>query len=184
MKHFSLDSTNLSDESILRLSLDHPRMFEVLVDRYKDLFYRIAQHVIHSKEDAEDIVQDAFIKIYRSAHQLRNDPESSFKKWASAIVFRTALTKWRKNKKIWGTQEYLDVMDYATEGNDDFTSRLHTKIIVREALSKLPPDLREMIDLHYLRDLPYEAIALKKGLTIGAIKMRLFRARNLLKKNL
>lgn len=178
------DFTNLSDESVLRLATDHPSVFEVLVDRYQGLFYRIAHKVLHSKEDAEDVVQEAFIKMYRAAHQLRNDPESSFKKWASAIVFRVALTKWRKNKKTWGTQEYLDVLDYAAEGNEEPTSRLDAKIAVQDAVAKLPPDLREIIELHYLRDLPYEEISYQKGLTIGSIKMRLFRARNLLKQYL
>lgn len=181
MNDFSRDVTNLSDESLLRLSTDHPRIFEVLVDRYQSVFHRIAYHVLHSKEDAEDTVQEAFIKMYRAAHQFRNDPESSFKKWASAIVFRAALTKWRKNKKAWGTQEYTDVLDYAAHGNENPTYRLDTKIAVQGAVAKLPPDLQEMIELHYLRDLPYEEIARQKGLTIGSIKMRLFRARNLLK---
>lgn len=181
MQNFSNDLTNLSDESVLRLATDHPSVFEVLVDRYQGLFYHIAHKVLHSKEDAEDVVQEAFIKMYRAAHQLRNDPESSFKKWASAIVFRVALTKWRKNKKTWGTGEYFDILDYAAEGNEDPTGRLDTKIAVQDAVAKLPPDLREMIELHYLRDLPYEEIAHQKGLTIGSIKMRLFRARNLLK---
>lgn len=181
MQNFPQDLTNLSDESVLRLSTDHPSVFEVLVDRYQTFFYHIAHKVLHSKEDAEDVVQEAFIKMYRAAHQLRNDPESSFKKWASAIVFRAALTKWRKNKKTWGTQEYFDILDYAAEGNEDPTGRLNTKIAVQQAVAKLPPDLREIIELHYLSDLPYEKIAYQKGLTIGSIKMRLFRARNLLK---
>ena len=181
MKDFPKDIANLSDESVLRLSTDHPSVFEVLVDRYQGLFYRIAHNVLHSKEDAEDVVQEAFVKMYRAAHQLRNDQNSSFKKWASAIVFRVALTKWRKNKKTWGTQEYFDILDYAAEGNENPTDRLDAKIAVQEAIAKLPHDLREMIELHYLRDLPYEEIAQQKGLTIGSIKMRLFRARNLLK---
>jgi RNA polymerase sigma-70 factor (ECF subfamily) len=180
MKELPTDISSLSDESLLCFATDHPQVFELLVDRYHGLFYRIAHNVLHSKEDAEDTVQEAFVKIYRAAHQLRKDKDSSFKKWASAIVFRTALTKWRKLKKTWGTQEYLDTYAYDSD-QGSFTGNLDTKIMVKEAVAALPPDLREMIELHYLKDLSYEDISSRKGLTIGTIKMRLFRARNVLK---
>jgi RNA polymerase sigma-70 factor, ECF subfamily len=174
------DISTLNDEALLCFATDHPQVFEVLVDRYHGLFYRIAHNVLHSKEETEDVLQEAFVKIYRAAHQLRKDPDSSFKKWASAIVFRTALTKWRKLKKSWGTKEYLDTMAYDSD-QGSFTRNIDTNLMVKEAVAALPPDLREVIELHYLQDLSYEDISSKKGLTIGSIKMRLFRARNLLK---
>lgn len=183
MEPLPQDILSLSDESLLSFATDHPQVFEVLVDRYHGLFFRIAHNVLHSREDAEDTVQEAFVKIYRAAHQLRKDQNSTFKKWASAIVFRTALTKWRKNKKTWGTQEYLD--NYAYDSDQaSFTRNLDTRIMVQEAVAALPPDLRDVVELHYLQDLSYEDISSRKGLTIGAIKMRLFRARNALKQYL
>ena len=75
-----LENTTLPDEEILRLSLEDPSYFSVLVDKYQAAFLRKCLGIVHSKEEAEDIVQEAFVKIYRYADRFTKQEGIEFKK--------------------------------------------------------------------------------------------------------
>lgn len=172
-----------ADEALLVASQECPDLFEVLVDRYQKPFLRLAFKILNSREEAEDIVQEAFLKIYRSYSQLRRVEGSKFKSWAYKIVFNTALTHYRKAKKRVGGTQYLDTFLYDALKGKDIESEIYSRILVKEVLDTMPRDMRELIEMHYLEELSYEEIAARKNLTIPALKMRLFRARELFRKN-
>ena len=165
------------DEVLLAASLEYPDLFAVLVDRYQAAFLRFASRILNSKEESEDIVQEAFLKIYRHADQLQEGQNSKFKSWAYKIVFNTALTKYRALKKRAGEVTYLDTFLYETLGSKEFQENLDAEIMVKEILAKMPSDFRELLEMHYLKGLSYEQISKEKQITIPALKMRLFRAR-------
>ena len=167
------------DEALLALSQESPHFFAILVERYQPAFLRFAGRILNSKEDAEEVVQEAFLKIYRHADQLREGPGSKFKSWAYKIVFNTALTRYRNLKKRMGEVTYLDTFLYDTLGSEDFQDDLDAGILVKETLAKMPSDFRELLELHYLEGLSYAQISEKKQITLPALKMRLFRAREL-----
>ncbi|HBT81209.1 hypothetical protein A2757_01915 [Candidatus Giovannonibacteria bacterium RIFCSPHIGHO2_01_FULL_48_47] len=167
------------DEALLVASQEYPDLFSILVDRYQAAFLRFAGRILNSKEEAEDVVQEAFLKIYRHADQLQEGPNSKFKSWAYKIVFNTALTRYRNLKKRMGQVTYLDTFLYETLGSKDFQDNLDAEIFVKEILAKMPNDFRELLELHYLEGLSYDQISEKKNITIPALKMRLFRAREL-----
>lgn len=167
------------DEALLVASQEYPDLFSILVDRYQAAFLRFAGRILNSKEEAEDVVQEAFLKIYRHADQLQEGPNSKFKSWAYKIVFNTALTRYRSLKKRIGQVTYLDTFLYETLGSKDFQEDLDAEIFVKEILAKMPNDFRELLELHYLQGLSYDQISEKKNITIPALKMRLFRAREL-----
>ncbi len=172
-----------TDEALLVASQEYPDLFGVLVERYQKPFLRLAFKVLNSREEAEDIVQEAFLKMYRNYSQLRQVEGSKFKSWAYKIVFNTALTHYRKAKKRMGETEYLDTFLYDVLKGKDVESEIYSRILVKEVLDTMPGDMRELIEMHYLEELSYEEIAAKKNLTIPALKMRLFRARELFRKN-
>ena len=172
-----------TDEALLVASQEYPDLFGVLVERYQKPFLRLAFKVLNSREEAEDIVQEAFLKMYRNYSQLRQVEGSKFKSWAYKIVFNTALTHYRKAKKRMGETEYLDTLLYDVLKGKDVESEIYSRILVKEVLDTMPGDMRELIEMHYLEELSYEEIAAKKNLTIPALKMRLFRARELFRKN-
>lgn len=177
------DPEALQDEELLRVSLENPNFFSLLVDRYQDAFFRAAMRVVQQKEEAEDIVQEAFTKIYMNAPKFQKQEGASFKSWGYKIVLNTAFTHYRKLQKY---------RDHGVEFEDPFmvehviTSTADTipisKHVVAEALKELPDDLRAILAAHYLEDLPYKEIAQRNKTTISAIKMKLFRARQALKK--
>lgn len=167
-----------SDEAILLASQENPDLFAVLVERYQRSFLRLAERILNSKEESEDTVQEAFLKMYRFAGQLRQAADSKFKSWAYKIVFNTALTHYRSAKKRAGTVEYLDTFLYESlQDENDEREEFDSKILVKGIFEKMPLEFRELLELHYLEGLSYAQISERKNITIPALKMRLFRAR-------
>ena len=72
---------------------------------------------------------------------------------------------------------YLDTFLYETLGSKEFQENLDAEIMVKEILAKMPEDFRELLEMHYLKGLSYEQISKEKQITVPALKMRLFRAR-------
>lgn len=173
----------LQDEELLRDSLKNPQLFSFIVDRYQEAFLRAALRVVRSKEEAEDIVQEAFTKIYMNAPKFQKQEGASFKSWGYKIVLNTAFTHYRKMQKHKDNGvEFEDPMlveqVLAIAANETPLS----KHIVAEAMEELPQDLRTILTTHYLEDRPYKEIAKKNKTTVSAIKMKLFRARQAFKK--
>lgn len=174
------------DEAILTASLKNPNLFGVLVDRYQDAFMRSAQRVVKTREDAEDIVQEAFTKIYKNAKKFKKQEGIEFKSWAYKVLVNTSFTFYQKIKKkqavsmeFFETYKY-DIMD--EKGN--IKTDLETKEIINKVLLELPDELKRIVEMHYLKDLSYETISKQEKLSIPAIKMRLFRGRKLMQKTL
>jgi RNA polymerase sigma-70 factor (ECF subfamily) len=173
---------NQKDEEILLQSLANPRLFEKLVAKYQDSFLRTAQRVLNSREEAEDAVQDAFVKIYFNAGKFKKQEGVEFKSWAFKILFNTALTRYRRQKKFRTEAEYNDaILSVQDAGSDlDFKKR-EERDLIESVFMQMPEDLGLILRRHYLEDMPYAEISSSTGMTVGAIKMKLFRARKLFK---
>src|SRR3990167_5895431 len=102
------DLNKIPDDEILRKSIDNPSFFGILVDRYQPAFVGKARNIVRSQEEAEDIAQEAFTKIYLNAGKFEKLPGIEFKSWAWRILVNTALTHYRKIKKSFGDVGYLD----------------------------------------------------------------------------
>ncbi len=172
----------MKDEEILIQSLAKPRLFEKLVEKYQDSFLRTAQRVLNSREEAEDAVQDAFVKIYLNAKKFKKQEGVEFKSWAFKILFNTALTRYRRQKKFRTEAEYNDeLLSVQDAGSDiDFKKR-EERNLIESVFVQMPEDLSLILKRHYLEDAPYAEISSSTSMTIGAIKMKLFRARKLFK---
>lgn len=174
----------IADEVLLLSSLEDPRLFEALVSRYQSAFLRAAQRVVSRREDAEDIVQEAFLKIYRYAGSFQKRADIEFKSWAYKIVLNTAFTHYQRLKRR-GLRELGDgaeVLLHVPESGKGIQEALELKHVVERALQDLPPDLSRILTKHYLEDKAYETIAAEEGSTIAAVKMKLYRARAAVKK--
>lgn len=90
---------NLSDEEILTRSKREPWIFAVLLERYQDAFLRKAKNIIHNEEDAEEIVQDTFTKIYMHSDSYEPKEGAKFSSWAYRILMNTAFTRYQKRTK-------------------------------------------------------------------------------------
>lgn len=174
----------LSDEQILSHSVKHPHLFEVLLDRYQDAFLRKARGVLGSREDAEDIVQEAFAKIYLNAHRFKVQEGASFKSWAYKILLNTSFTKYQKLRRERNTRIMIDPEVY--ESFRDSESRQFEKQEVSEyiisILARIPDHLSRALYLYIIEGRPQEEIAQIEDISVGAVKTRVHRAKKAFRK--
>ena len=178
----------IPDEIILETSQERPDLFSMLVDLYEPPFLRLALRVVRDRTEAEDVVQEAFVKMYRYAKRFKKEEGRKFSSWAYKIVLNTAITHYHKVRK----REWL-LPDPALSGIDPTAGEARvqfkeaalnreTEEVVRSVLEVMPDDLGALLKSYYLEDKSYKTIAASEGMSIGALKMKLFRARKLFKK--
>ena len=171
-----------SDEEVLRLSKSEPEAFAVLVDRYENALLRKARSILRSKEDAEEVVQDAFTRIYLYADRYKAQEGASFSSWAYTILTRLAFTRYRKLAKKRAVYVPLDPEVYErTPDTDHFLEDLTIRDEVLAALAKLPEQAARVLTLQFIEGKTQEEIANETGSTVPAVKTRVHRAKKLFK---
>lgn len=174
---------DMSDEEILALSTKHPHLFEFIIDRYEAALLRKAKAILYNDEEAEDMVQEAFTKIYINAGKFKVQDGASFKSWAYRILINTCFTRYQKIKREKGARTSMDPEVFESLG--DFKSRDFEKQEVSEyvfsVLSKIPEHLSRVLVLHVLEGRPQEEVAKIEGVSVGAVKTRVHRAKKAFK---
>lgn len=178
-----------TDEEILEKSLMNPRLFEELVNRYEEAFVRKALYILKDREAAADAVQDAFVKMYRHAARFTPEPGAGFKSWAYRILVNTCFTAYKKRKN-----EGVFLADLEPEFQElvadravaEERERELNRDEVRSFLAKLPEGLSRPMRLHFLEGKPHADVAAIMGISEGAVRARVHRAkvelRNLIEK--
>lgn len=170
------------DEEILIQSLDDPSLFGVLVEKYQRPFLRLAYGVVRQREEAEDIVQEAFCDMYRNATSFRKQEGATFKSWAYRVVLNKAISHYRKLKKERERFTALEPAHYENLGEEErLSEELDKKITVERLLGRLPADLQRIVKAYYVDDKPYAVIAKEESISLSTLKMRLFRAKRMLR---
>ena len=180
----SEEADQRKDEEILRASLQEPALFQILMEKYQDPLMRAAWRVVRNKEEAEDVVQEAFVKMYKNADKFEKFAGIEFKSWAYKVTINTAITHYRKLRR--GEFMTDDPSIYQELPEEQFDAKLHftvdAKAIVGEVLQKMPSHLRIVLERYYFEDKSYQSIAEEEQISIPTLKMRLFRAKRLFKK--
>jgi RNA polymerase sigma-70 factor (ECF subfamily) len=174
-----------SDGEVLEASRKIPEAFGLLVDRHEAAFLRRAEHILRSREDAQEVVQDTFTRIYLYADKYQAQEGAQFTSWAYTILTRLCFTRYQKLKKERGRM--LDMEPETFERLPDTEEFLHDLSIKNEvlgALSKLPESFSRVLTLQFLEGKTQEEIAAMEDLSVPAVKTRVFRAKKLLKKEL
>jgi len=182
----------LDDRSLVGRILGGERdLFTVLMSRYEKRIINYVYRITHRYEEAHDLAQEIFVKVYLALD--RYDPKYQFSTWLFRIAQNSAIDALRKKsiaevplarpaeeESNGKEREFADggVSPYRALKNKQLSSAID------EAVGKLPPDYRELIQLRHFAELSYEEIASMKKLPLGTVKNKLFRARNLLKEAL
>jgi len=166
--------------------------FEELVRRYDRNVFRIAQHITHNREDAEDVVQDAFLKAYSNLDQFQG--QSKFYTWLVRIAVNEALMKLRRIKP--GRTVSLDedvktdedslpreVADWSPNPEQQY-NQAELRDILTRTIQGLPMSFRTVFVLRDVEGLSTEETAEALDLSIPAVKSRLLRARLQLRERL
>jgi RNA polymerase sigma factor (sigma-70 family) len=167
-----------SDEEILSLSLSYPSQFSILVEKYEDAFMRKALRILHAQEEAEDAVQEAFTKIYMYAPRFKTVEGASFSSWGYKILINTCLTKYQKKKKESGVRADLDPEFYEMlpDGVDTKGER-ELRDEIASVLVRMPESFATALTKHFIDGKPHEEAAREEGVSEGAIKTRVHRAK-------
>ena len=157
--------------------------YAFLVNKYKDMVYSIAIKILRDADDANDIAQDCFIKAYQQIHKFEG--KSKFSTWLYTIVYRTSVTKLKENKVETVTMgdEISEISDHLPGQFEQLQAR-QVKQYVQAAIQKLPQIDALLITLYYINDLPVKEIEEITGLSKPNIKIKLYRARKVLEKDL
>src|SRR6201988_2287983 len=166
--------------------------YEKLVRQYDRQVFRIEQHITQNREDAQDVVQDAFLKAYEKLDQFQGN--SKFYTWLVRIAVNEALMRLRKRRtgKMVSIDEDIeteegsvprDLADWAPDPEQNY-SQSELADILRKTIQGLPPGFRIVFVLRDVEGLSTEETAESLGLSIPAVKSRLLRARLQLRERL
>lgn len=162
--------------------------FEELIRGYKKISYNIALRVLRNKEDAEDISQEALIKVFKNINSF--NMQSTFKVWLYRIVMNTCLDHKRKKKLSTysidkqsenNTGEHaLEIPDFSSNPDFILQNKLDKEVLY-DSIDTLDDDFKNVIVLRDLHGLSYKEISIVLECNEGTIKSRLNRARKKLK---
>lgn len=168
-----------------RVQRGDKKAFELLVSKYQRKLLRLVSRLVHDQAEAEDVVQEAFIKAYRAMANFRGD--SAFYTWLYRIGINTAKNYLVTQRRRAPTSTDADIEEAETfvdaDGLRDINtpeSMLATKQIaatVNSAMASLPEELRNAITLREIEGLSYDEIAEAMACPIGTVRSRIFRAR-------
>jgi RNA polymerase sigma-70 factor (ECF subfamily) len=166
--------------------------FTDLVNRYERKIYRIAKHITQNDEDAEDVLQETFLKAYE--HLAGFQGNSKFYTWIVRIAVNESLMKLRKRKgdrtvpldEPMDTGEEMVTREIAVweDNPEQRYSREEIQDILERAVESLKPDFRTVFTLRDIEELSTEETAEALGISIPAVKSRLLRARLALREKL
>jgi RNA polymerase sigma-70 factor (ECF subfamily) len=177
---------------VVRVQSGDKQAFDVLVSKYQRRLMRLVSRLVHDPAEAEDVVQETFIKAYRALRHFRGD--SAFYTWLYRIGINTAknflLTQGRRTPTSTETDaEGAESFDEGSSLRDMNTpeSMLASKQIaetVNAAMDMLPLELRTAIVLREIEGLSYEEISEVMACPIGTVRSRIFRAREVIAERL
>ncbi len=172
-------------ELIAQARTGNARAFSTLLERYERKIFRLAQHITQNREDAEDVLQETFLKAYEHLDQFQGN--SKFYTWIVRIAVNQALMKLRKRKtdrtvsmdEGIDTGEDIMVREIAAwdENPEQRYSRDEMNEILTNAVDSLAPAYRTVFVLRDVEELSTEETAEALDLSIPAVKSRLLRAR-------
>jgi len=180
-------STGLGDNEIIsRVLKGEQNAYAELVNRYQAYVFTLTLRMIKSREDAEEVAQDVFIKAYRSLADFRG--ESKFSTWLYTITNTTCITFLRKKKLDVHSLDNEKVFEIADSKDSGFRANLveqKSRVnMVNEAIAMLSPDDAEIITLFYKAEQNLEEISRILRLETNTAKVRLHRARTRLKEKM
>jgi len=170
--------TNKEQELIEEIRSGNTRAFSGFVDNYKDLVYTLSLRLMSNREEAEEVSQDVFIKIFKSLKNFKGDSKVST--WVYRITYNTCLDRIKKNKK---KQRHVDV-DYVKEvAFSDVDDALEKMVreekseLINKCLAKLPAEDAGVLTLYYFEEKNLTELEKILNLSANTVKVRLFRAR-------
>jgi RNA polymerase sigma-70 factor (ECF subfamily) len=186
-----LNGEKVDSALVKRVQNGDKKAFDMLVHKYQQKVINLVYRYVHSREEAQDIAQDTFIKAYRAIANFRGD--SAFYTWLYRIAINTAknyLSSLQRKAPCLDV-DITDIMslDQSASLRDDASpeyllQRDDTMQAILQAIEALPEDFRSAITLREMEGLNYEDIAEVLDCPVGTVRSRIFRARETINQHL
>ncbi|MEW9121103.1 MAG: RNA polymerase sigma factor [Thermotaleaceae bacterium] len=174
----------ISDIHLIRLCKDNHRDgYNLFYQKYEKYIYRLCYYYTHSKEDALDLMQEIYIKVFRSFHRFEED--KPLLPWLKRITINTCLNFLRSQGKkeislhmsIDENETPLESVIASPADVEQQLNYLDTKAAIAKAIRTLPEDMKTAIILRHVEGMSYKEIGEIMDLPIGTVKTYLFRGR-------
>ena len=164
------------DRQLARLVLGgDTAAFEYLFDRYRDAIHRLFLQRTGNAEDADDLLQETFIKVYMNLH--RYSPEYTFGQWLYTIARNTFIDYVRKRQDDLPIDEKFSSPASNTPTPEESVISMQQRTQIEHYLERLTPRYRTLIVMRFFDEYSYEEIAVKLSLPLGTVKTQIHRAR-------
>ncbi|MCM4167206.1 RNA polymerase sigma factor FliA [Arenibacter antarcticus] len=162
-------------------------LFEILLRRYNQLLFRTIRSYIDRPSDIDDVMQDTYIKAFQKLYQFKND--ALFSTWLIRIGINEALQRKRKSNRnrtvdINNEKGVIQIADTSIMNPERKTMHSESVLIVEKAIDQLPEKYKVVFMLKEVQDLDISEISLSLGLSTSNVKVRLHRARNMMKESI
>ncbi|MBC8079922.1 MAG: sigma-70 family RNA polymerase sigma factor [Gorillibacterium sp.] len=160
--------------------------YRILVDRYRSYLYQVVYAIVRSPVDAEDVTQEAFLKIYSALPLYR---KQGFKTWITRIATNKAIDhvrKLRRRKEDTVDQVEHNVMNtgpLASSVQEDILLDKEKKELLHRHLEVMPINYRDVVIAYYFHEKTYQQIAVEQQIEIKTVESKLYRARHWIRKN-
>jgi len=173
----------LSDqEAINRVLNGETSLYEIVMRRYNQRIYRVARAILRDDSEAEDVMQEAYVRAYKSLSTFQG--KSSFATWLTRIAVNEALQRKRKGKRIDPLEDEGHIMQIAASGEspEQTYGRQEITNILDHAIAALPEHYRIVVMLREVEEMTTAEAAQALGLSEENVRTRLHRGRALLRK--
>ncbi len=193
-KTFLQDNRNMvldEDQVLIKKILGGDKSsFEELMKKYNKKMFNFIYRMVREEEIAIELTQDFFIKIFTVMHKYNF--QYKFSTWAYRICYNLVIDHVRKNQANIDSLDddsvsqklMVESKNYVTEDGYDVLEREEIRDCIWEAVNDIPIKYRELILMRYLQGFKYDEIADITGLPVGTVKNRIFKAKNLLRKEI
>ncbi len=185
-----MTAPEITDEALVADAVaGKDRAFELLVQRYQGRLVNFLYRKVGNSESAHDLAQEVLIKVYRALD--RFDPDYRFSTWLFRIAQNAAIDSLRRRRietvaPVWESEAGEKELEFESPDPDPYVvnRNLERRRAIGEAIGGLPEEYRELVEMRHYAELSYAEIAEIMGMPLGTVKNKLFRGRNLLKKDL
>lgn len=167
----------IGDYALKGIKVNKEKLFEEIVEEYSTRIIRICYIQIGDREESEDLAQEVFIKIYKNLDKFKGD--SSIYTWIYRITINTCFSYLRKNKR----DSFIELKDEYKAGEDveEVVISNISKKILKDALYKIPQELRIVLYMHYFEGFKISEIGEILELNQNTVKTRLRRGKESLR---
>jgi len=170
----------MSDEALVAgAKMGHGRFFDELHKRHRERMFWVAHRITRHREDAQDAVQESFLSAY--VHLKKFDERARFSTWLTRIATNAALMKIRKNRvsREVGVEDPAAAVELSDSvpNPEEISARTERRAALKDAIAKLRPTLRNVVELYDLQERSLHETAEALGISLAAAKGRLFHAR-------